>query len=157
MLWILDGLLQAQPAMPLGLATNVTQPSADGAPGWVRGLVDFAAKGWTYHPVSAAAAAVWIQVGIGCWMVAARRGRWSQLAALTGLLEQPYRSPSLPLDIGYSKNAVFAQLATHRLLRTGLVETAQAIGFNGTLPFELEVGDYSVIATTPASARCGSR
>ncbi len=41
--------------------------------------------------------------------------------------------------IGYSKNAVFAQLATHRLLRTGLVDTAEAIGFNGTLPFELEV------------------
>jgi hypothetical protein len=35
-LWILDGLLQAQPAMPLGLASNVTEPSADGAPGWVR-------------------------------------------------------------------------------------------------------------------------
>jgi penicillin-binding protein A len=41
--------------------------------------------------------------------------------------------------IGYSKNAVFAQLATHRLLRTGLVDTAEAIGFNRTLPFELEV------------------
>jgi peptidoglycan glycosyltransferase len=41
--------------------------------------------------------------------------------------------------IGYSKNAVFAQLATHRLLRTGLVDTAQAIGFNGNLPFELDV------------------
>ncbi len=41
--------------------------------------------------------------------------------------------------IGYSKNAVFAQLATHRLLREGLVDTAQALGFNGLVPFELEV------------------
>jgi cell division protein FtsI/penicillin-binding protein 2 len=41
--------------------------------------------------------------------------------------------------IGFSKNAVFAQLATHRLLRAGLVDTAAAIGFNGLLPFELEV------------------
>ena len=41
--------------------------------------------------------------------------------------------------IGYSKNAVFAQLATHRLLRSGLVDTAQALGFNGLVPFELEV------------------
>ena len=73
-LWILDGLLQAQPAMPLGLASNVTEPSADGAPGWVRALVDFAARGWTYHPVNAAAAAVWIQVGIGIWLVTAARG-----------------------------------------------------------------------------------
>ncbi|MEO6603668.1 MAG: penicillin-binding transpeptidase domain-containing protein [Polyangiaceae bacterium] len=41
--------------------------------------------------------------------------------------------------IGYSKNAVFAQLATHRLLRSGLVDTAQALGFNGQIPFELDV------------------
>jgi cell division protein FtsI/penicillin-binding protein 2 len=41
--------------------------------------------------------------------------------------------------IGYSKNAVFAQLATHRLLRSSLVDTAQALGFNGHVPFELEV------------------
>lgn len=41
--------------------------------------------------------------------------------------------------IGYSKNAVFAQLATHRLLRNGLVETAQALGFNGLVPFDIDV------------------
>jgi cell division protein FtsI/penicillin-binding protein 2 len=41
--------------------------------------------------------------------------------------------------IGYSKNAVFAQLATHRLLRNGLVETAQALGFNGSVPFDFDV------------------
>jgi cytochrome oxidase Cu insertion factor (SCO1/SenC/PrrC family) len=84
-LWILDGLLQAQPAMPLGLATNVTEPSADGAPGWVRGLVDFAAQGWTYHPVNAAAAAVWIQIGIGIWLVTAARGPWSRLGGLASV------------------------------------------------------------------------
>ncbi|HEX2670899.1 MAG TPA: penicillin-binding transpeptidase domain-containing protein [Polyangiaceae bacterium] len=41
--------------------------------------------------------------------------------------------------IGYSKNAVFAQLATHRLLRNGLLDTAQALGFNGLVPFDVEV------------------
>jgi len=41
--------------------------------------------------------------------------------------------------IGFSKNAVFAQLATHRLLRSDLVDTAAALGFNGLVPFELEV------------------
>jgi hypothetical protein len=35
-LWILDGLLQAQSAMPLGLPGNVTEPAASGSPGWVR-------------------------------------------------------------------------------------------------------------------------
>ena len=41
--------------------------------------------------------------------------------------------------IGYSKNAVFAQMATHRLLRSGLIDTAEALGFNGQVPFELDV------------------
>ena len=41
--------------------------------------------------------------------------------------------------IGHSKNAVFAQLATHRLLRNALVDTAQALGFNGLVPFEIDV------------------
>jgi cytochrome oxidase Cu insertion factor (SCO1/SenC/PrrC family) len=84
-LWILDGLLQAQPAMPLGLATNVTEPAAAGSPGWVRALVDFAARGWTYHPVNAAAAAVWIQIGIGIWLVTAARGPWSRLGGLASV------------------------------------------------------------------------
>ena len=84
-LWLLDGLLQAQPAMPLGLATDVTQPAAGGSPGWVRGLVDFAAQGWTYHPVSAAAAAVWIQIGIGIWLLTAARGPWSRLGGLASV------------------------------------------------------------------------
>jgi penicillin-binding protein A len=41
--------------------------------------------------------------------------------------------------IGFSKNAVFAQLATHRLLRGSLIDTARALGFNGHVPFELDV------------------
>jgi hypothetical protein len=85
-LWILDGLLQAQSAMPLGLASNVAEPSADGSPGWVRSLVDFAGQGWSYHPVSAAAAAVWIQVGIGIWLLTAARGPWSRLGGLASVV-----------------------------------------------------------------------
>jgi peptidoglycan glycosyltransferase len=48
--------------------------------------------------------------------------------------------------IGFSKNAVFAQLATHRLLRDGLVDTARSLGFNGLVPFEVEapVGSLEV-------------
>jgi peptidoglycan glycosyltransferase len=40
--------------------------------------------------------------------------------------------------LGYSKNAVFAQLATHRLLRADLIQTAEALGFNGRVPFDVE-------------------
>ena len=85
LLWILDGLLQAQPSMVVGLPSQVTQPSADSSPAWVQHLVNWAGTSWSYHPVQAAAAAVWIQAGIGCWLLAARRGWWSRLAGLASL------------------------------------------------------------------------
>jgi cytochrome oxidase Cu insertion factor (SCO1/SenC/PrrC family) len=85
LLWIFDGLLQAQPAMVVGLPSQVIKPGAESSPLWVQHLTNWAGTSWSYHPVQAAAAAVWIQIGIGCWMVAARRGRWSQLAALAGV------------------------------------------------------------------------
>jgi cytochrome oxidase Cu insertion factor (SCO1/SenC/PrrC family) len=44
--------------------------------------VNWAGTTWSYHPVQAGAAAVWIQVGIGAWLVAAGRGRASRLAGL---------------------------------------------------------------------------
>ena len=39
---------------------------------------------WSFHPVQAAAAAVWIQVGIGLWMLVAATGWSSRLAGLGG-------------------------------------------------------------------------
>ena len=85
LIWIFDGLLQAQPSMVVGLPSQVVQPGAATSPAWVQHLVNWAGTSWSYHPVQAAAATVWIQVGIGCWMLAARRGRWSQLAGLASL------------------------------------------------------------------------
>jgi hypothetical protein len=38
-LWLFDGLLQAQPQMAGGLADQVIRPSAATSPGWVRHLV----------------------------------------------------------------------------------------------------------------------
>jgi cytochrome oxidase Cu insertion factor (SCO1/SenC/PrrC family) len=80
-LWVLDGLLQLQQAMPLGLP-GVLRPAADGSPAWVVRLVNFGAEVWTRHPTSAAAAAVWIQLGLGMFLLVAPRGRWSRLAGL---------------------------------------------------------------------------
>jgi len=81
-LWVVDGLLQLQQAMPLGMATTVLRPAASGSPDWVVRLVNFGAEVWTRHPTSAAASAVWIQVGIGMLLLVAPRGRWSRLAGL---------------------------------------------------------------------------
>src|ERR1700733_9467380 len=74
-LWIFDGLLQAQSAMPAGLPGQVIAPAAATSPGWVQHLVSWAGTTWSYHPIQAGAAAVSIQVGIGAWLVAAGGGR----------------------------------------------------------------------------------
>jgi len=84
-IWILDGLLQAQPDMPAGLPSQVIQPTAASSPGWVQHVVNWAGTSWSYHPIQAAASAVWIQIGIGVWLIAARRGPWSRLAGLASV------------------------------------------------------------------------
>jgi cytochrome oxidase Cu insertion factor (SCO1/SenC/PrrC family) len=84
-IWLFDGVLQAQPQMPGGLADQVIQPSATGSPGWVLDLVNWGVNIWDYHPIQAAAATVWIQVGIGLWMILAVRGRSARLAGLAGV------------------------------------------------------------------------
>src|SRR5580692_10615893 len=84
-LWILDGLLQIQSGMPLGLTSGVVQPAAATSPTWVQHLVNSGVTIWSDHPVEAAAAAVWIQLGIGIWLLVAPRGRWSRLGGLAGL------------------------------------------------------------------------
>ena len=85
LIWLLDGLLQAQPQMPGGLADQVIQPTATTSPGWVQSTVNFGVNLWDYHPIQAASAAVWIQVGIGLWLLVAVRGRSARLAGLAGL------------------------------------------------------------------------
>jgi cytochrome oxidase Cu insertion factor (SCO1/SenC/PrrC family) len=81
-LWIFDGILQAQPKMAIGLPSQVIQPTAASSPHWVQSVVNWAGTSWSYHPMQAGAAAVWIQVGIGIWLLAAPRGTWSRLAGL---------------------------------------------------------------------------
>ncbi len=83
LLWIFDGILQAQPGMAVGLPSQVIQPTAASSPSWVQHLVNWAGTSWSYHPIEAAAGAVWIQVGIGIWLLLASRGRMSRLAGLT--------------------------------------------------------------------------
>jgi cytochrome oxidase Cu insertion factor (SCO1/SenC/PrrC family) len=85
LLWLLDGLLQAQPQMPGGLADQVIQPTASSSPAWVQHLVNYGVTLWDYHPIQAATASVWIQVGIGLWMIIAVRGWSARLAGLAGV------------------------------------------------------------------------
>lgn len=84
-LWIFDGILQAQPEMPAGLPSQVIEPAAASAPVWLQHLVRWGELVWNQHPVEAAAATVWIQVGIGLWLLVAPRGRWSQAGGLASV------------------------------------------------------------------------
>ena len=71
LLWVFDGILQAQPKMAIGLPSQVLQPVAASSPRWVQHLVNWAGTSWSYHPMQAGASAVWIQAGIGIWMLVA--------------------------------------------------------------------------------------
>jgi cytochrome oxidase Cu insertion factor (SCO1/SenC/PrrC family) len=82
-IWIFDGVLQGQSSMPLGMTSQVIQPTAATSPLWVQHLVNFGATIWSNHPIEAPASAVWIQIGIGIWLIAAPRGTSSRLAGLT--------------------------------------------------------------------------
>src|SRR6202011_5080136 len=55
------------------------------SPLWVQHLVNLAGTTWSYHPIQAGASAVWIQIGIGAWLIAAPRGPWSRLAGLASV------------------------------------------------------------------------
>jgi len=81
-IWVFDGLLQAQPAMPAGMPSQVIEPAAAASPAWVQHVVNWAGTSWSYHPIQAGASAVWIQVGIGAWLIAAPSGWPSRLAGL---------------------------------------------------------------------------
>jgi cytochrome oxidase Cu insertion factor (SCO1/SenC/PrrC family) len=83
LIWLLDGILQGQSAMPLSMPSQVLQPAATSSPTWVQHLVNFGATLWIEHPVTAAAAAVWIQVGIGLLLLVAPFGQWSRFAGAT--------------------------------------------------------------------------
>jgi hypothetical protein len=84
LLWLFDGVLQAQPKMPAGLPSRVIEPAAASSPHWTQHLVSWGVTVWTHHPVQAAAATVWIQAGIGIWMLVAARGTWSRVGGLAG-------------------------------------------------------------------------
>jgi cytochrome oxidase Cu insertion factor (SCO1/SenC/PrrC family) len=85
LIWVFDGILQAQPKMAVGLPSQVIEPIAASSPHWVQHVVNWAGTTWSYHPMQAGASAVWIQVGIGIWLLVAARGPLSQLAGLVSV------------------------------------------------------------------------
>jgi len=85
LLWLLDGILQAQPNMPAGLPSQVIEPTAGASSPWVQHVVHWGQAGWVGHPIAAGSASVWIQAGLGAWLLAAPRGTLSRLAGLASV------------------------------------------------------------------------
>ena len=79
-LWLVDGLLQVQPSMPIGLPTQVVQPTVATAPSALSHLVTLGIDAWLRHPTVGAVATIWIQIGLGAWLLLAREG-WLSRAA----------------------------------------------------------------------------
>lgn len=81
-LWLFDGLLKGQAGMPLGMPGQVLAPAGAGSPGWLAGLVNDGADLWSRHPLPVASAALWVEVGLGVWLLGARSLRSSRAAGL---------------------------------------------------------------------------
>ena len=78
-LWVLDGVLQAQPTMPRGFAAGILAPVAQGQPGWLTGLLSTEEAIWRAHPVHFTVATVLIQVGIGVAILTGGNSRLGRL------------------------------------------------------------------------------
>ena len=85
-IWIADGLLQAQPAMPGGFARTIVAPLAAGQPHWLANLLNWEVYFWQAHPLDLAVATVFIQVGLGVAILAGgdsplgKAGLWASIA-----------------------------------------------------------------------------
>jgi cytochrome oxidase Cu insertion factor (SCO1/SenC/PrrC family)/uncharacterized membrane protein YphA (DoxX/SURF4 family) len=81
-LWILDGLLQAQPSMPGSFVQMTIAPKLEAVPDWLFGAVDPFTRTWLQHPIAADAVTVWIQVGLGIAILVGGSGRLARAALL---------------------------------------------------------------------------
>ncbi|MBW4077831.1 MAG: hypothetical protein HIU84_04835 [Acidobacteria bacterium] len=80
-LWLIDGILQFQPSMPLGLANNIVAPATVGTPSWLHSLMLHGISVWNSHPITLAVGVAWFQVGLGLVILVAR-GRTSRIVGL---------------------------------------------------------------------------
>jgi cytochrome oxidase Cu insertion factor (SCO1/SenC/PrrC family) len=64
-IWLVDGLLQFQVSMPLGLANDVVSPLTANTPSWLHSLMNHGIFIWNTHPINLAVGVAWLQVGIG--------------------------------------------------------------------------------------------
>jgi cytochrome oxidase Cu insertion factor (SCO1/SenC/PrrC family) len=86
LLWLVDGLLQAQPAMPAGFVAHTLTPGIISSPGWLVDLVQPFAQAWAHHPVAADAVTVCIELGLGLLVLLGGRGLLARSALWASVL-----------------------------------------------------------------------
>ena len=84
--WILDGVLQLQPAMPnSAFLEMVIAPLLPGQPHWFIPVLGAGIQTWSNAPIVANLMAVWVQLGIGVLLLVGRNrpwGRWGLWVSL---------------------------------------------------------------------------
>ncbi|MEP7369545.1 MAG: SCO family protein [Dermatophilaceae bacterium] len=86
LLWLVAGLLQAQPAMPAGFVAHTLDPGISSSPSWLGELVHPFAQAWEHHPVAADSVTVFVQLGLGLLLLLGGRGLLARAALWASLL-----------------------------------------------------------------------
>lgn len=86
LLWIADGLLQAQPRMPAGFVPVDMNRVTEHAPHWFGALIAPLLRAWTRHPVAADAGVVVLESGLGLLLLVAAHGVLARIAAWAGIV-----------------------------------------------------------------------
>ena len=85
LLWIFDAILQAKPAMPSEMVSQIIAPALTNQPGPLAWLMRGGVYFWRFNPIAADAATVWIQAGIGFLLLFGSRRPVRTLAAITSI------------------------------------------------------------------------
>lgn len=80
LLWVLDGLLQAQPAMPSRFASQILQPLASSQPNWLANVLHWEIYLWQVRPIIADSATVLLQAGLGLAILGGGDSRLGRVA-----------------------------------------------------------------------------
>jgi cytochrome oxidase Cu insertion factor (SCO1/SenC/PrrC family) len=84
-IWLVDGILQFQVSMPLGLANSVVAPLTTNTPSWLHWLMEHGIYLWNSHPINLAVGVAWLQVGIGLALLVSN-GLTGRIAGLVSAL-----------------------------------------------------------------------
>lgn len=85
-LWLFDALLQAKPNMPGDMVQLIIKPALANQPGPIAWLMRGGIYFWSFNPISADAATIWIQAAIGGLLILGVRRPIRTIAAYSSIV-----------------------------------------------------------------------